>query len=162
SKAGFVSRLAASELRIPVVHTAHGWGFKRGVPPVRRAVVYLAELLLSRSAAATICVSAHDFSLARRSLRIPSDRLYLVRNGIQDSDLRASPATSPVTIAMVARFQHPKNHAFALRVLKKAVAPAQLVFVGDGPTKDSVMRMVAEDPLLRDRVSFLGERRDVP
>jgi glycosyltransferase involved in cell wall biosynthesis len=163
TKAGFVARIGAQAARIPIVYTVHGWGFKSGVPIVRRSLVYLAERLASKAVNALICVSKHDSQLARRYLSSTRDRLHIIHNGIPDSPHKADPETAPVNYVMVARFKHPKDHVSALAAFKRLRRPtARLTLVGDGPTKPQVEAIVQRDEFLHDKVLFLGERNDVP
>src|SRR5262249_11046749 len=79
-----------------------------------------------------------------------------------DSALRSNPQRNPVNIAMVARFQHPKDQELAIRAFKRLKhTDARLLFAGDGPERVRLERAVRRDPLLRDKVSFVGMVKDV-
>lgn len=161
SKAGLVARLAARQMPVRIVYTAHGWGFKPGVPPLRRLLVYAAERLTLKGTDTVICVSKHDFELGIRTLPALTNKLRCIPNGIPDAICRAHPEGSPIKIVMVARFQHPKDQDFALKAFAMANVDAQLVFVGDGPNRGDVEAQVLRNWDLRSRVDFYGERLDV-
>ena len=160
SNAGLISRFAAFFCRVPVVFTAHGWGFKKGVPIPRRVIVYLSEAIAAFITDRIICVSAADLILAQRCLPVPRGRLAHIPNGVADDHCRARPGTEPPTIVMVARFQEPKNQALLLRAFARVRQEAQLTFVGDGPNLNEVRRLASTLGVSK-RVAFLGNRTDV-
>jgi len=63
SKVGWLGRVAARSLGLPVLLTAHGWCFTEGVAPRRRALYRLAERLVVPLARRIITVSEHDRQL---------------------------------------------------------------------------------------------------
>lgn len=167
SKAGIVARLAGRIAGVPVVFTAHGWGFNPGTPPPRRAVAFLAEKAVAPLAARVICVSDHDRRLALR-LRVGGERsLVTVRYGIAiDAGALADPAAQPPRFLMVARFNEQKDQATLLRALARVSAGdggdgAHIDFAGSGPSL-ARCKTLAETLGIVDRVSFLGDRHDVP
>ena len=80
--AGILGRVAARSLGIPVLFTAHGWGFTEGRPWIERIVFWLAEWVGAPLAARIITVCESDLQAAARShltrrerlVAIPSDR----------------------------------------------------------------------------------------
>jgi glycosyltransferase involved in cell wall biosynthesis len=162
SKAGLLGRLAARMTGHPVIYTAHGWGFKPGVPATRRWLVWGSEFLAGRLCNQIICVSQYDHDLAERFHIAHSKRLTTIHNGVPDTPLRSRPAQIPVKIVMTARFQEPKDqstliHAFS--VVDKRT-PAELVFVGSGPFLPQCQQL-AREVGAAERIHFLGDRNDV-
>jgi glycosyltransferase involved in cell wall biosynthesis len=160
SNAGLVARCAAAICKVPAVFTAHGWGFKAGVPPFRRVFVYLSELIATPLTRRIICVSRSELTLAYRCLPGPKNRFTHIANGIADSPYRCKPRSAPPIIVMVARFQEPKDQALLLRAFARIKRPARLMFVGDGPEMDAV-RALSTSLGQGDSVVFHGSRKDV-
>ncbi|MDI3328508.1 MAG: glycosyltransferase family 4 protein [Alicyclobacillaceae bacterium] len=163
SKAGWLGRMAARSLRIPVIFTAHGWAFTEGVPEGKRRVYALAERLAAPFADRIITVSEYDRRLALRYRIAPAHKLVLVHNGMPDVApvLRARPESEPVRLVMVARFEPPKDHVTLLRALAGLRELAwELELIGDGPLLESVREEAGRLGLL-ERVCFLGTRKDV-
>lgn len=159
SKAGWLGRLVAWHLGLPVVFTAHGWAFAEGFAGNRRWLYRFAERLAASLATRIIAVSEEGRQLAIQEGIACADKIVVVHNGIPETagQCRANPGRCPVKITMVARFQEPKNHPQALAALARMTDLVwQIDFVGDGPLKERAQKLV--DMLrLSDRVSFLGE-----
>lgn len=163
SKAGWLGRLAARSLGLPVVFTAHGWAFTEGVPRKHRILYSLAERIASRYADRIVTVSEFDRSLALRYGIAPEHKLVTIHNGMPDvqSKFVAQPDLSPPRIVMVARFDIPKDHRTLLRALAQLVdLPWELELVGDGPLRNDIENY-ANSLRIRERVAFLGARADV-
>lgn len=101
---------------------------------------------------------------------IHSNRLAVIPNGLPDELFAAAAPALPrepnlVRIGMVSRMNHPvKRHDLFLRAaarLAPRLPQARFVLVGDGPLRQGLEAM-AEGLQLRDRVIFLGDRRDMP
>ena len=164
SKAGWLGRLAAKSLGVPVVFTAHGWAFTEGVPEVERRLYALAERLASPFADCIITVSEYDRKLALRHRITSKDKLVTVHNGVPDVavSLRARTERQPPRLVMVARFEPQKDHLTLLRAMAGLKdLPWELEFIGDGPLLEAT-RAEATRLGLGKRVRFLGARKDVP
>jgi glycosyltransferase involved in cell wall biosynthesis len=163
SKAGWLGRLAARALHIPVVFTAHGWSFTEGVPS-RAAFVYRwVERLTASAADRIITVSEYDRRLALAADICSAELLQVVPNGIPDIDpiLSADPGVEPVRLVMVARFDQQKDHAGLLQALAGLTELVwSLDLIGDGPRQEEC-RKLAASLQLTDRIRFLGLRTDV-
>lgn len=163
SKAGWVGRVAGRSLGIPTLFTAHGWAFTEGVPSGRSLVAILAEKLAGPLADRIITVSENDRRLALRYRLAPPERIITVYNGMPDVPpaLLADPAAEPPRVAMVARFDLPKDQALLIKALTGLrEMPWTLDLIGDGPRLAGV-RELAAGRGLAERVRFLGNRRDV-
>jgi glycosyltransferase involved in cell wall biosynthesis len=164
SKAGVLGRVAARSLGIPSVFTAHGWSFTPGVPRLSAAFYRWSERLAAPLASRIITVSHFDRELAVRQRVSGPERLVTIHNGMPDitPDLRASPETTPVRLAMIARFEPQKDH----ETLFRALASLQdlewsIDLVGDGP-KLAQARRNASALGLEHRIRFLGAVEYVP
>lgn len=161
SKAGLLARLAAKIANKPTVFTAHGWGFKPGVPILRRYLVRIGETFCAWLTDKIVCVSEYDRNLAESYKVAKSSQLCMIRNGITDTTLMAQPENSPVKIIMVARFDEPKQQEQLVACFSNISSDsAKLILVGDGPNLDKVKQIV-KNIGLEDRVIFTGDRDDV-
>jgi glycosyltransferase involved in cell wall biosynthesis len=162
SKAGIVARLAGWLCKVPTFFTAHGWGFSPGTPKLRRVIAWIAEVLIAPITTQIICVSEQDRQLALRWKVGNSKTLTTIRYGIvNSSDNRAHPAQEPVRLVMVARFNEQKDQATLLKAIAQLNANLHLDFIGSGPSFKACQAL-AQSLGITDRVSFLGDRRDVP
>jgi len=162
--AGVLGRLAARSLGIPVLFTAHGWGFTDGRPWAQRLVFWLVEWAAAPLAARIITVCESDFRAAARSRLTAQSRLVAIPNAMPsiEESLWAKPDKSPPRIVMVARLSHWKDHQTLLCALAQ-LSPLEweLELVGDGPLRDQVEALVASLGL-GSRVRFTGFCADVP
>jgi glycosyltransferase involved in cell wall biosynthesis len=163
SKAGVIARVAGRICKVPTVFTAHGWGFSPGTPKLRRIVALIAEKLLASISSRIICVSESDRQLALK-LGIGSHKvLNTVRCGIYDTPVTlAQRSNSPPKLIMVARFNEQKDQATLLKAI--AQLPdfiGHVDFVGSGPSLEAC-KALADTLGISQKVSFLGDRRDVP
>lgn len=164
AKAGVIGRMAARLLGVPVTVTTHGWSFTTGVPPVKAFVYRWIERVTGPFGAdKTITVSEYDRQLALRAGVLSEGRMVTVHNGIPDISpaLRADPSGSPPRLVMVARFGAQKDHGTLLRALAGLQdLPWELDLAGEGPLLAQTQALAASLGL-KDRVHFLGQRRDV-
>jgi glycosyltransferase involved in cell wall biosynthesis len=163
SKAGVVARLAAWICRVPVIFTAHGWGFDPRSPRLQRNIALGIEKILAPISTKIICVSESDRQLAI-SLKVTAPELVVtIHNGITNEIVpTASPERQPAKLIMVARFNRSqKDQHTLMQAIAKLENPIELVFVGTGPDWDESKKM-AKDLNIDDRVAFLGDRLDVP
>ena len=157
SKAGLLARVAARYHRIPCVFTAHGWAFSEGVSQFRKWIAMPLEWLAGRLGANIIAVSKFDYDLALHYGISDSRHIRAIANGIPDDAGRAHPERGgPPVIAMVARFNHQKDHITLLRALSQVRAPFRLWLIGDGPLLEQSRAYVAQLGLTG-RTEFLGD-----
>jgi glycosyltransferase involved in cell wall biosynthesis len=163
AKAGFLGRLAARSLGLPVIFTAHGWAFTTGVPAPQAMMYGWFERLAAPLALKIITVSDFDRELAIARRVAPSDKLVTIHNGMPDiaPSLRADPSRTPVRLVMIARFEPQKDHATLLHALAGLKQePWQLDLIGDGPLMPQA-RELSRQLGLDDRIQFWGQRMDV-
>jgi glycosyltransferase involved in cell wall biosynthesis len=163
SKAGVVARIAGYCCGVPTVFTAHGWGFSPGTPKLRRFVAFVVERLLSTISTKIICVSESDRQQALKLGVGNKRKLVTVRYGIYNTTVpQATPGIEPAVMIMVARFNEQKDQATLLRAIARlSHHPLHLKLAGSGPSLEACKALAAELGI-SDRLSFLGDRRDVP
>lgn len=164
SKAGLIGRLAGRSAGVPTVFTAHGWGFAEGAPPLRRALALAVEKSVAPLAQRIICVSESDRQLALRRHVGTRHSLRTIRLGLASTrdDARAAPQREPARLLCVARFSEQKDQATLLRAFAQLPQfNLHLDLVGSGPQLEAC-RALARSLDLQERVTFLGDRHDVP
>ena len=167
SKAGIVARLAGRATKVPTVFTAHGWGFSPGTPPARRALAWAFEYAVAPLGSRIICVSEADRRLALRHNVGTRRSLVVIRYGIPPEAAQATPQTEPPRFIMVARFNEQKDQTTLLHALAElqkspdAHPDFTVDFVGSGPDFEKVQTLAHELGVFN-KVSFLGDRHDVP
>jgi glycosyltransferase involved in cell wall biosynthesis len=177
--AAMVGRLAAAWVRVPrIVYTAHGFYFHDRMARPERAAHIALEWLLGRFTDTLFTQAAVDARTARRLGLCRTGDIVAIGNGAdpaifhpgsatERARVRAELGTSPErrVILMVGRLVREKGYPELLDAMRRV--DAELWAVGDRLVSDHARgidshRRVAEaDPLLRDRVRFLGYRPDV-
>jgi glycosyltransferase involved in cell wall biosynthesis len=155
--------LAARALKIPVIHTSHGFLFGGRENTLPGYFYRFVEKIASGAADRVICVSESEYLLALDLHVIKPDKLRKVYNGLPDVDSAcwAKPAQEPPRLISVARFAEPKDHLTLLQALAGLNdLNWHLDLVGDGPQQKFV-ESLAGDPRLAGKVSILGMRSDV-
>jgi glycosyltransferase involved in cell wall biosynthesis len=162
SKAGLIARIAAWICEVPVVFTAHGWGFAPGNPAIRRWIALLSEKLVAPLGKKIICVCENDHQLAMQLGVGDQNLLVTIHNGINNIPIAmADPSVQPPRLIMVARFNEQKDQAVLLKAISYLSSPFHLDFVGSGSYMESC-KALAQSLGVQDKVSFLGDRADVP
>jgi glycosyltransferase involved in cell wall biosynthesis len=163
SKAGVIARVAGSICGVPTIFTAHGWGFTPGTPKRRRIVALLAERLLASLSSKLICVSENDRQLALSRGVGNHKTLGVVRYGIENILVKTPKLTQqPSKLIMVARFNEQKDQTTLLKAISLIKdSYFHLDLVGSGPSFEECKALAASLGIM-DKVSFLGDRRDVP
>jgi glycosyltransferase involved in cell wall biosynthesis len=176
AKAGGIGRLAASRVGVPfVVHTYHGFPFHEFQRPWTRAAYVATESYLCKRTDVVLAVgSAVAVEAIRRGITQPG-QLRTISVAIDGSPpivctaaTRAHARTMlgiahdvPV-VGTVGRLDYqkaPEDFVRAVGALRHRGALG--VWVGGGPLRDNVERLVARSGL-QDRVMLLGDRTDVP
>ncbi len=181
SKAGWLGRLAARWIGLPTVFTPHGLSFARGFSRPHRLLFSFAERLVGRLADRTVTVSDAERQLALAHGVASPEQLVTIHNGVRDvpEPLRADPTRNTVRLVTIARCEAPKDHRTLLAAIGRLAATASsprrplersrrtmtlpdwtLDWIGAGRLIDEA-RELATRLGVADRVSFLGDRRDV-
>lgn len=180
--AAFVTRFALRGMRQAgtpkVIYTAHGFHFHRDGGRLTNLLYLTLEKLAGRWTDYLVVINREDEGAALRYRIVPPGRLrYMPGIGL---DLRKyDPASvSAADIArvrdelglgahgafflMIAEFTLNKSHPDALHALANLNrSDVHLAIAGEGPEMESV-RQLAADLGIKDRVHFLGYRRDIP
>lgn len=164
SKAGWLGRIAASNLGIPVVFTAHCWAYTEGVTPARRAVYKLAERFAAPLASRIITVSDFDRRSAIQAGVGKNGQLITVWNGIRNTvhEIKEERVGQPVRLITVARLDNQKNHAGLFQALAMLENTNWVLdIIGEGPLEASLQAMAVSLGIDK-QVNFMGFRKDVP
>lgn len=164
---GNYARLAAWLAGVPVI-IDHWHGFTR----FNRKRRFICRLL-DRVTAVSLTVSAGVKAHLLRELRLAPEKIYVLYNGIDlgrcqpqrsRQEMRQElglPATLPV-LAIVSRLDHwGKGHRELFQALAELQGPVHCLVIGGGRRQPDMAALVQELSLAP-RVSFLGERKDVP
>jgi glycosyltransferase involved in cell wall biosynthesis len=149
---------AARLARVPaVVYTRHGTrrGARRGETLLYRLAVHTAHR--------AVCVSDDSARLCRRD-GVSAGRVRKIWNGIDTARFSFTGPAADGPAVMVGRLSPEKNVETLLRAVPmiwEARPDFRLEIAGDGPCMADLRRL-AEELRLGDRVTFLGDVRDVP
>jgi glycosyltransferase involved in cell wall biosynthesis len=164
SKAGIIARVAGYLCRVPVIFTAHGWGFTPGAPRIRRLIALYAERMLAPLTTRIICVSESDRQLALEYKVAHAHSLLTIHNGIEDQillDSQDDMLLMPLRLIMTARFNEQKDQATLLRAVSYLKQyEIHLDLVGAGSSLSQCQEL-AEDLGITDQVTFWGSRSDI-
>ncbi len=161
SKAGFLGRLAAWTLNLPVLYTPHCWSFVDGFPGAK--LFLWAERFARHFGQRIVTVSENERQEGLRRGIGSSQHLITVHNGMPDLPAiwRADPGLGPPRITMIGRCEPQKDHFTLLRALARITdLPWTLDLVGDGPLRGEVEAEIRRLEL-DTRVNLLGYRRDI-
>lgn len=174
SKAGVLGRLAAIRTRTRArVHTPHTFSFlfEAEFSAAKRRLFRTIETTLAKRTGVTLAVGAGEAKTFREYGVVPSDRIRVVRNGIDPrpfEEARATPRSEigvpeGVPLALVAGLLHvAKGQDLALRALTDPrLAEVHLVLAGPGERR-AELEALAEELGIAGRTHFLGHRDDVP
>ena len=156
SKAGFLGRLAAKSVGLPVIFTAHGWSFTTGKSRLSRFLYLLLEKIVAPISNKIITVSDYDRKLAIDHLRMNPENVITIHNGMPDVELvkKDQKNSEKVNIVMVARFDNQKNHIELLNTIYP-LNGYHIHFVGDGPLLSQVKKH-AENLNIHSNITFWG------
>jgi len=178
-----VARFAAAVARVPVVaYTAHGFYFHENMSPISRALFVAAEWLAGRCTDVLMTQSSEDAKTAKRLGLCRGGIIEAIGNGVDlqafrppeavDKDarlkLRRDLGAGPddVVIVMNGRLVREKGYPELFEAMRQV--DAKLWVIGERLASEysrsmaPVLDGIAGDIQLRDRVSLLGRREDVP
>ena len=177
SKAGFLGRLAAKLVGVPViVHTVHGFAFHDEEPLWRQMLFRNLERLASRWSDRMIFISQPLIDWALKDHIVGEDKITKIYSGIQldkfhpvkseeKDQIRSkwSLQKEEAVVGIVSKLWEGKGHTVlieAFKLLKEKIKDAKLVIVGEGYLYDELFRRVGNNGL-RDSVLFTGFQMDV-
>jgi glycosyltransferase involved in cell wall biosynthesis len=163
--AGTMGRIAAFMAGTPIilhhVHTAY-WDFKR-----RNILI---ERMLSAITVRIICCSDFVRDFVVREEGISAGKVITIHNGVNDDPLGCGVSEERghekkcVRITVVASLVENKGHAVLLTAFQRLAMlhpDLELSIVGDGPLRQNLEQQT-NALSIGNRVSFLGQRDDVP
>lgn len=177
--AAVLTRLATRNLRkegVQVLYTAHGFHFFKGSSAVNWALYYPVEKLLSRYTDCLITINPEDFNTANERKFKSKDIKYVHGVGVDLSKFH--PVSSnyknylrqqngyddeDFLIITVGELSHRKNQEMIIRSMQNLIhdiPEARLLIVGDGELEQE-LKAKAEELSVRDKVDFLGYRKDI-
>jgi glycosyltransferase involved in cell wall biosynthesis len=171
SGSNFWGRLWGRHFRVPIIitqdHTA---------ADEKRRIVHLIDRAMSPLSDRIVTVSQFDRELSIKVEQLPSDKVVTIYNGIDvnkfacrlgegEARQRAGLPHGKWLLAIIGRLEPQKNHQClfeALRLLPENLgAESHCLVIGSGDLENQ-LRGEAHRQGLDGRISFLGERNDVP
>jgi glycosyltransferase involved in cell wall biosynthesis len=163
----------ASALKIPVVHTVHGWSFHDYLPAWKRKLRIKGEKFLTGKTKMNIVVSESNKKIGIKEFGDFSCRV--VNNGVdlavynrhnKGMSIRKefNIPEKALLVSFVARFIHDKNPLPLIRAFKRTQKnhpDVYMLMVGDGPARAEAMKL-AEELAISSHILFPGFRSDVP
>ena len=165
AKAGFLGRMVADKLDVPVIYTVHGWAFSDGNSGIKKFATSLIERYTSSFTSFYIFVSHYDRMLGKLRGVVGNVPNAVVFNGIASKNFdgdanRNKSSNEKVTLLTVTRLVKQKNISRLVKVVSRVKGNFTLDIVGYGPERDKLESLV--DQLgLREKVNFLGEVENV-
>ena len=162
SKAGIIGRLAARSLGTKVIFTAHGWSFTEGISTQKQILFKWAEKICAYFGNHIITVSRFDKFLALQNNISHSDNITAIHNGMPYTPpLLDKPYNPTPQLLMVARYSEQKDHTTLINALGQlANDDWHLNLIGSGD--DAPYRAMAKSFDIEDKITFHGQRTDVP
>ena len=172
---GVITRLAANKYRrkgTKVLYMVHGFHFYKGASLSSWLLYCPIETIMSRCMDALVTINWEDYHWAEKWLRVPYlehiDGIGVDFSRLADDGCRETTreelgiAPDEYMILSVGELQTRKNHETMIRAVAKLNDPkVRYVICGRGELLYR-LQALAEELGIRNRVSFLGYRKDVP
>lgn len=171
SGSNFWARLWGSLYKVPIVITQEHTAVNE-----KRKLNYVVDRLMSPLSDKIVTVSEFDRQQYVKYQKLPEDKVINIYNGIDTTrftnDLSRSDACNlaglpehKILLGLIGRLANQKNHLALLKAFQQLPTDIQnkslCVFIGSGELELLLKEKVVEMDL-KDRVRFLGERRDIP
>ncbi len=163
AKAGWLGRVAGRIAGVPALFTPHGWAISDRISRTSGRAFTIAERLAAPLATIIVNVCEAERKIAEQHRIAPSAKLAVIHNGVRDvpRSLWADPVRQPPRLAMVARFEEPKDHTTLLHALAGLQSSEwELELIGGGPNENAT-RCLAERLGLGRRILFAGQAANV-
>ena len=167
---GVIGRLMDKRVK-RVIYEAHGFHFYKGAPLVNWGLYYPVEKLLAKQTDAIITINKDDYKLAKKHFHPRSKIYYVPGVGIEleqwqqksERDIRDELGYSDDDFVVLAVGRLEKNENCKALVEAAGLIRdehVRIAFCGDGEDKQ-MLRDLAEELGIADRVKFLGNRTDM-
>ncbi len=179
--AALVGRAAAWRAGVPcIVYTAHGFYFHEHMPLLKRSAFIALEWLAGRVTDVLFTQSQEDAETARRLKLISGSHIEAIGNGVDAqrfhasgskadrNRVRASIGTSESRVAIMTVGRLVAEKGFPELIEAMLHVDADLWVIGErlesdhATSIDEAMMLAQSDPSLKQRVHFLGYRKDMP
>lgn len=141
SGAAAFTRLAVLN-KVPVVYTAHGWGFNLGTSTFQKIAAVAVETLLALFTKKIICVSKFVKNLALRYRIAPENKMIVVYNGVQIEPESTKESGTQVKIITIGRLAEPKLPELLIKSLKACPEEVKrmisVLVVGEGEKRSEI------------------------
>jgi len=175
SKPGFITRIAAAGLKIPVFYSPHGFAFHAGTSRIRAKVTAFLERFAVRFTTRIIAVADGEFELAQE-FGVGDENLFVtVHTGIdvkacgQPVNVKAIkeslgiPPTAQLvgTVGRLSPQKSPADFIQAAALIKASNPNIHFIWIGVGPMQKEMQTLV-HSLELDDIFHWGGQRQDVP
>lgn len=174
SKAGFVGRLAATRVGIPVIiHTPHLFPFHEESGRATTSAYLAVERLAARWCHTIVAVSEFHRAWALGVGIGRPDQIVAIPNGVPTDRAKPTRARDEIraelgigdalTVLSMGRLAEQKGLEYLIRaaaLLRPELPAAKIIVAGDGPLEGRLSRLVS-DLRLEDTVLLIGFRSDV-
>lgn len=153
---GFYGRLAAFFANTRSVYVSHGWSSVYNGGKLAPILNFI-ERALSWMTSSVLCISENDYITASSMIKISKKKLIVINNAIlpfSNSNPIETKDKVVYKLLTIARLASPKRIDLLLQAIK-GLENIELTIVGDGPNKDSLMKLAEEQAI--ENVVFLGE-----
>ena len=171
SKAGFLGRLAAYRLGIPIVHTPHAFAFQSGAGRLQRWLYRTLERWAARWCEAIIAVSPGERQAALYAGICAPGKLRLIPNGVDLAWLDAQfdraaarrelgLADSHLAVGSIGRLTSQKGYRYlieAARLVAREIPNVRFPIIGEGEEHRALESLIG-DRGLGEFVRLLGHR----
>lgn len=174
SKAGILGRLAARLLHLPVVHTVHGWSFNPCQHKLFQWLIIHGERLLAKYTRKIIVVTKEDIGKGLNCKIGEFNQYEVIRavvpleqyqncSGLKIRTELNIQSDNPVigSVAVFKPQKAPFDFVQAAAEVVKQCPRAEFIIAGGGPMLNPA-RELAEKLNIRDKIHFLGWRKDIP
>ncbi|NQU29505.1 MAG: glycosyltransferase family 4 protein [Anaerolineae bacterium] len=175
SKPGFITRMAAAGLKIPVFYSPHGFAFHAGASSIRSRVTAFLERFAVRFTTRIIAVADGEIELAQE-FGVGNEQLFVtVHTGIDMTDYHQpvnvkaikkslgipSAAQLVGTVGRLSPQKSPADFIQAAALIKASHPKVHFIWIGDGPMQKD-MQILVHSLELDDVFHWGGQRQDVP
>ena len=181
SKTGILGRLVAFVLRIPVIHTVHGFPFDSTDSKILKYFYYLLESMCCKLSKYLIVLNSSDLKIANEMVGNSNCEIKLIPNGVDLSiypkrldsrqknilkkELLKITVVDSVVVGMVGRLWPQKNPLLLLKSFINLYnnypeLNLYLYFVGDGELHESIDKLIKINKL-ENRIILMGWRTDI-